>query len=92
MDIKWDKQKNLLLKAQRGITLKTFADMIAEGDYIARLENPTRPEQEIFLCRHKGYIYVVPFIMSAKDDIVLKTAYPSRKYHRLYGGVQSERS
>ena len=40
----------------------------------------------IFIVRFKGYIYVVPFKIDEDDNIVLKTAYPSRKFNKKYGG------
>lgn len=36
--------------------------------------------------RMKGYVWVVPFILDPSGDIVLKTAYPSRKMTKRYGG------
>lgn len=32
------------------------------------------------------YTWLVPFIVDEYERIVLKTAFPSRKYHKNYGG------
>jgi hypothetical protein len=49
------------------------------------LENPTHPEQMIFVVPFKEYTYVVPFVIDNDDNVVLKTVFPSRKFHKLYG-------
>jgi len=51
---------------------------------LARLENVARPEQMVFVLRFKAYTYVVPFVIDSKGNFVLKTVFPSRKFHRLY--------
>ncbi len=32
------------------------------------------------------YTWVVPFVVSDDERVVLKTAFRSRKYHKIYGG------
>ena len=49
------------------------------------LDNPTRPDQQIFVITLNDYIYSVPFIIDEKSDIILKTAYPSQKLNQKYG-------
>jgi hypothetical protein len=39
----------------------------------------------IFIIRLNDYIYVVPFIIDENESIILKTAYPSRKFNKIYG-------
>ena len=56
------------------------------GAYLDILENPSRPNQSIFVLDIEGYVWVVPFVMDSAGDIVLKTAYPSRKMNKRYGG------
>ena len=31
----------------------------------------------------EGYTYVVPFVIDAGGNMILKTIFPSRKFHRL---------
>ena len=89
MDILWDEAKNTKLKASRGISFEEIAQMILDKQYTAILENPTRPSQMVFVLRIKSYTYVVPFVVEKNDNIVLKTVFPSRKFHRIYGGKKS---
>lgn len=85
MDILWDEAKNRKLKEARGISFEDVAQIILDKKYLAMLENPAHPEQMIFVVKYKSYTYVVPFVIDADDNIVLKTVFPSRKFHKLYG-------
>lgn len=61
--------------------------MISRGEYRDILKHPTRRNQWIFVVSIDEYTWVVPFVM--EDDgtsIFLKTAFPSRSFHRRYGG------
>jgi len=86
MQILWDKGKNLKLIAERRLSLETFASLILEKKYLAILKNPSRIKQKIFVVPFENYTYVVPFIIDINNNIVLKTVFPSRKYHKVYGG------
>lgn len=86
MDIKWDKQKNEWLILNRNISFIEIAEIILDKKYIDILENPTRENQLYFIVKIQNYIWVVPFIIDKNENIFLKTAFPSRKYHKLYGG------
>jgi uncharacterized DUF497 family protein len=86
MRIIWDDEKNRKLIAERGLSFENFASLILEKKYLAILKNPTRTEQKLFILPHQGYTYAVPFIIDAEQNIILKTIFPSRKYHKLYGG------
>ena len=54
--------------------------------YIDILENKSRDNQLVFVIEFNGYIYAVLFIIDEKDNIFLKTAYPSRKLYKKYMG------
>jgi uncharacterized DUF497 family protein len=88
--IRWNEEKNHWLIRNRGVSLETIAESILNGVYIDILENPTRKEQDIFLVQVEGYTWVVPFVMEKDDTIFLKTAFPSRKFHKLYGSGNEE--
>jgi len=92
MNIKWNKRKSKQLQTGRRLSLEVFAKMIAEGDYIAEMKNPARDGQSIYLCIFNDYVHVVPFVRDNKENIILKTVFPSRKYQKIYGGDTSERS
>ena len=86
MQILWDNEKNSKLIAERGLSLETFASLILEKKYLAILKNSSRIEQRIFVIPYQNYTYVVPFIIDEGQNIILKTVFPSRKYHKIYGG------
>ena len=85
MNIIWDDEKNEILIAERGISFELVVELIMQKEYIAILENPSRKGQYIFILPIDGYIHVVPFVIDGDDNIVLKTVFPSRKFHNLYG-------
>jgi len=86
MQIIWDSDKNRKLLVERKLSLETFASLILEKKYCAILKNPSRKEQKIFIIPYQDYTYVVPFVIDNNQNIVLKTVFPSRKYHKIYGG------
>jgi hypothetical protein len=44
----------------------------------------------MFILPVRGYIYVVPFVMDEDGNIVLKTAFPSRKFNKRFEGKRHE--
>ncbi|MDR0597464.1 MAG: hypothetical protein LBG14_03040, partial [Treponema sp.] len=80
MQVIWDDVKNKKLIVERGLSLDEFAGLILEQKYTAILKNPSREGQTIFVVPHRGYTYVVPFVVDENENIVLKTVFPSRKY------------
>ncbi len=90
MDIIWDHKKNKKLIADRGVSFDVVSDLILQRKYVAVLENPAREGQYIFLVPIKGYIHVVPFVIDEDENIVLKTVYRSRKFHKLFGAKGRE--
>lgn len=85
MDIIWDDEKNLWLKLNRETSFEEIADKILNKQYVEILENPTRETQLYFIIEINDYTWVVSFLINENDEIVLKTAFPSRKYHKIYG-------
>ena len=77
--VKWSLVKSERLKRARGVS---FEEIIG-ARLIAVKEHPNREEQNIMLFKHKRYIWVVPYVED-KENIFLKTLYPSRKYTKLY--------
>jgi uncharacterized DUF497 family protein len=86
VQVLWDNEKNKRLISERGISLDIFASLILDKKYIAVLKNPSREEQKIFVIPYQNYTYVVPFVIDEGQNIILKTAFPSRKYHKIFGG------
>jgi len=90
MAIIWDEKKKNLLKAQRGISLEEVAEIILDKKYLEILENPSNPDQMVFVLNYHGYIHIVPFIVDEKGNLVLKTVFPSRKFNKKYGKEKND--
>ena len=89
MNIIWDEDKSVKLKAERGISLDEIALLILKKQYIDVVKHPKRPGQWMFIMPIDAYIHVVPFVLDSNGDVVLKTAFPSRKFHKRFGGPQT---
>ena len=84
----WDDEKNQKLQIERGISFDQISEIILRKKYLDILENSSRPNQQIFVVKLNDYIHSVPFVVDDQSNIVLKTAYPSRKLHKKYTGVK----
>ena len=72
------------MKAKRGISFEEIALLIESGHILGIEENPWRSNQKIYILEIENYAFIVPFV-EKDNEIFLKTAFPSRKYTRLYG-------
>lgn len=88
VEIIWDEQKNTWLKETRRVSFEEIAGIIIAEQYLDIAENPTRENQEYFVVSLHDYTWLVPYLVDEDGRIVLKTAYPSRKAHKLYGRKQ----
>ena len=70
---------------ERNISFDDISQIILREEYLDILENPGRKGQMIFIIRLNEYIYAVPFLIDKDENIILKTAYPSRKFNKIYG-------
>jgi uncharacterized DUF497 family protein len=91
MNIVWDRNKNEWLILNRGVSFEQIAELLLNGDYLDIIENPTRINQNYFVMWIEEYTWIVPFLINQDDEIVLKTAFPNRKYHARYGGENETR-
>ncbi|MCK5133964.1 MAG: toxin [Candidatus Sabulitectum sp.] len=82
--INWNSEKSKILKIKRGISFEEIAYLIESGQIIGVEENPGRPDQKMYVLEIENYAVLVPFVES-EEEIFLKTAFPSRKYTKLYG-------
>ena len=80
----WDDNKNLKLQRERQVSFEEIAEIILRKDYLDILENHTRPGQLVFVILLHDYVYAVPFLIDENENIILKTAYPSRKLSKKY--------
>ena len=81
--LNWSPEKNELLKKTRGISFEEIALLIEAGGILDVLDNPGHHGQFIYILDIENYAVVIPFIES-ENEIFLKTAFPSRKYTKLY--------
>ncbi len=82
----WDDEKNQKLQMERNISFDQIAEIILRKEYLDILENRSRPNQQVFVVKLNNYIYSVPFVIDSEANIVLKTAFPSRKLYNKYMG------
>ena len=78
-ELRWSLVKSERLKKTRGVSFEA----LIQAKLIAVKQHPGRTHQQIMLFEHKGYVWVVPFV-ETKDEIFLKTLFPSRKSTLLY--------
>lgn len=82
----WDKEKNKRLIKERNLNFEVIAEIIFMKQYIDIVQHPKRENQLMFIIRINDYIHAVPFVVDKDGNIILKTIFPSRKYHKIYGG------
>jgi len=84
--IKWDEEKNKILKEERGVSFEEILD----STFIGAAKHHTRKNQMVLLYEYKKYVWVVPCVVEDKC-IFLKTMFPSRKYTKLYKSRRGEK-
>jgi uncharacterized DUF497 family protein len=85
---RWNHEKNLKLKAERGISFEQVAMHIERGDVLDVVQHTNQkryPNQQILVVEINNYAYLVPFVEDDKGKF-LKTIIPSRKATRDYLG------
>ena len=84
--IRWNSEKNELLKQTRKISFEDIIIAFEKEDIITIIKhsNPKKyPNQKIFIVRINYYIYMIPFV-ETNNEIFLKTIIPSRKMANKY--------
>ena len=82
----WNAEKNILLKAERGISFDEIVLAIEQGHLLNVVQHPNQeqyPNQLIYVINLQGYVYLVPFVQDG-EIIFFKTIIPSRKATRDY--------
>ena len=82
----WDENKNTKLKLERNISFEEISEYILSENIIDIIDHPKRKNQNVFVIEINNYIHSVPFIIDEDENIILKTAFPSRKLHKKYRG------
>ncbi|HBG07089.1 MAG TPA: toxin [Geobacter sp.] len=84
--IKWNSDKNMLLKADRDVSFEEVLVAISQGALLDVVEQPNKEKyqnQRIFIVRIRSYAYLVPFV-ETDEEIFLKTIIPSRSATKRY--------
>ncbi len=81
--VRWDNEKNALLKRERGIGFEMIESAIEDGEILDIIDHPSRPNQQIFVLEIDQYIVSVPFV-ETDTEIFLKTLFKSRKLNKKY--------
>jgi uncharacterized DUF497 family protein len=84
--INWNSDKNMSLKAERGVSFEEALVSISTGGFLDVVVHPNKekyPKQRIFVIRIRGYAYIVPFV-ETDEEIFLKTIIPSRSATKRY--------
>jgi uncharacterized DUF497 family protein len=84
--INWNSDKNLQLKAERGISFEEVLVAVSHGAILDVVEHPNKdkyPNQRILIVRIRGYAFLVPFV-ETNEEMFLKTIIPSRSATRRY--------
>jgi len=83
--IEFNQEKNLLLKATRGIDFDDVIDAIERGSVLDDLRHTRKKNQRILVVKIQRYIYAVPYVFDNKKEVMfLKTIYPSRVLRKKY--------
>ena len=82
----WSTEKNIRLKAERGVSFEEVLSAMSNGGLLAVLNHPNSTQyqnQKMLVVRIRGYAYLVPFV-ETETEVFLKTIIPSRKATRQY--------
>jgi uncharacterized DUF497 family protein len=84
--VNWSTEKNIRLKAERGVSFEEVLSAISHGSLLDVQDHPNAgqyPNQRMLVVRVRGYAYLVPFV-ETESEVFLKTIIPSRKATRNY--------
>jgi len=91
---RWNYEKNLKLKRERGVSFEQAVMHIERGDLLDVIRHPNKvkfPHQKVLVVRMRDYVYAVPFVEEG-DECFLKTIIPSRKLTRQYHRIGEDES
>ena len=78
-------EKNKQLVKERGVSFEAVIAALDNGKLLDIIENTEKyPHQRIYVIEMNGYAYLVPYVRKEKQEVFLKTIFPSRKLTRIY--------
>ena len=82
----WNEEKNVLLKSERKISFEDVVSAVQENRVLADRGHPKRQyaHQRVLIVNLDNYAYVVPYVITDKQTIFLKTIIPSRVETKKY--------
>lgn len=83
----FNEEKNQLLKATRGVCFEDVLEILDKHELLDNIANPSQkhPHQRIYVVKIRNYAYAVPYVLNTeKQEIFLKTIYPSRLMTNFY--------
>ena len=88
--VRWNSEKSLSLKAERGVSFEEVLSAISQGGLITVIDHFNRAKyghQKMLVVAIRGYAYLIPYVEN-KNELFLKSIMPSRKATRdfLSGG------
>lgn len=84
--MRWNAEKSLSLKAERGVSFEEVLSAISQGGLLRVMDHPNRTKyghQKMLVVRIRDYAYLVPCVESA-NELFLKSIMPSRKATRQF--------
>ena len=84
--MKWNAEKSLSLKAERGVSFEEVLSAISQGGLLCVMDHPNRTKyghQKMLVVRIRDYAYLIPYVES-DSEIFLKSIMPSRKATRQF--------
>lgn len=84
----WDDEKNLRLKAERGISFEDVVFHVVNGHVLDIIDHPNQLKyrgQQMLIVEMREYAWLVPFV-EQEGGVFLKTIIPSRKATKKYLG------
>lgn len=85
--IRFNEEKNQLLKAMRGVCFDDVVDILEQEQLLDDIAHPNKkyPHQRIFIIVLNKYVYAIPYVIDKqKQEIFLKTMYVSRILTKKY--------
>lgn len=84
--VRWNAEKSLSLKAERGVSFEEVLSAISQGGLLRVMDHPNRAKyghQKLLVVRIRDYAYLVPCVEN-DSEIFLKSIMPSRKATRQF--------